>query len=135
MPEPEVGTGHFKREPARSLCEPDLLFIFVGSVIGSGIFVTCRLILRQVGGSVGYSLRGLVRDTRCTGWIRQVGHCCDLHWLDILWNGRGKHHPLGESRQSFSLPDALPSYHAPIFRRGCTGHRRQCHLCGDPEPT
>ena len=41
---------------ARSLRERDLLFIFVGSVVGSGIFVTPGLILRQVGGSAGYSL-------------------------------------------------------------------------------
>jgi basic amino acid/polyamine antiporter, APA family len=41
---------------ARSLRERDLLFLFVGSVIGSGIFLTPGLILRQVGGSVGYSL-------------------------------------------------------------------------------
>lgn len=56
MPAVERGTGSFKRELARSLRERDLLFIFVGSVIGSGIFVTPGLILRQVGGSVGYSL-------------------------------------------------------------------------------
>jgi APA family basic amino acid/polyamine antiporter len=45
-----------KTHLARSLRERDLLFIFVGSVIGSGIFVTPGLILRQVGGSVGYSM-------------------------------------------------------------------------------
>ena len=56
MPEPEGGTGPLKRKLDRSLRERDLLFIFVGSVIGSGIFVTPGLILRQVGGSVGYSL-------------------------------------------------------------------------------
>ena len=41
---------------ARSLRERDLLYLFVGSVIGSGIFLTPGLILRQLGGSVGYSL-------------------------------------------------------------------------------
>jgi APA family basic amino acid/polyamine antiporter len=40
----------------RSLRERDLLYLFVGSVIGSGIFLTPGLILRQLGGSVGYSL-------------------------------------------------------------------------------
>src|SRR5216684_2731049 len=34
----------------------DLLLLFVGSVIGSGIFLTPGLILRQLGGSVGFSL-------------------------------------------------------------------------------
>jgi APA family basic amino acid/polyamine antiporter len=34
----------------------DLLYLFVGSVIGSGIFLTPGLILRQVHGSVGVSL-------------------------------------------------------------------------------
>jgi APA family basic amino acid/polyamine antiporter len=56
MPE-QTGTSAATRgHLARSLRERDLLFIFVGSVIGSGIFVTPGLILRQVGGSVGYSL-------------------------------------------------------------------------------
>jgi APA family basic amino acid/polyamine antiporter len=41
---------------ARSLGERDLFYLFVGSVIGSGIFLTPGLILRQLGGSVGYSL-------------------------------------------------------------------------------
>ena len=41
---------------ARSLSERDLLYLFVGSVIGSGIFLTPGLILRQLGGSIGYSL-------------------------------------------------------------------------------
>jgi APA family basic amino acid/polyamine antiporter len=45
-----------KNELSRSLSQGDLLFLFVGSVIGSGIFVTPGLILRQVGGSAGYSL-------------------------------------------------------------------------------
>lgn len=41
---------------ARTLRERDLLLLFVGSVIGSGIFLTPGLIQRQLGGSVGYSL-------------------------------------------------------------------------------
>jgi basic amino acid/polyamine antiporter, APA family len=41
---------------ARTLRERDLLYLFIGSVIGSGIFLTPGLILRQLGGSVGYSL-------------------------------------------------------------------------------
>jgi basic amino acid/polyamine antiporter, APA family len=43
-------------ELARTLRERDLLYLFVGSVIGSGIFLTPGLILRQLGGSVGYAL-------------------------------------------------------------------------------
>jgi len=46
-----------KHKLARSLRERDLLFLFIGSVIGSGIFLTPGLILRQVGGSVGWSLQ------------------------------------------------------------------------------
>jgi basic amino acid/polyamine antiporter, APA family len=45
-----------KKELTRSLRERDLLFLFVGSVIGSGIFLTPGLIQRQVGGSVGWSM-------------------------------------------------------------------------------
>jgi APA family basic amino acid/polyamine antiporter len=45
-----------RNELSRSLSQGDLLFLFVGSVIGSGIFVAPGLILRQVGGSAGYSL-------------------------------------------------------------------------------
>ncbi len=41
---------------ARSLRERDLLYLFIGSVIGSGIFLTPGLILQKLGGSVGYSL-------------------------------------------------------------------------------
>src|ERR1700757_3760894 len=41
---------------ARSLRERDLFYLFVGSVIGSGIFLTPGLILHKLGGSVGYSL-------------------------------------------------------------------------------
>ena len=40
----------------RTLRLRDLLFLFIGSVIGSGIFLTPGLILRQVQGSVGLSL-------------------------------------------------------------------------------
>ena len=40
----------------RTLRLKDLLLLFVGSVIGSGIFLTPGLILRQVHGSVGLSL-------------------------------------------------------------------------------
>ncbi len=41
---------------ARTLRERDLLYLFVGSVIGSGIFLTPGIILRQLSGSVGYAL-------------------------------------------------------------------------------
>ena len=40
----------------RTLRLRDLLFLFVGSVIGSGIFLTPGLILRQLNGSVGLSM-------------------------------------------------------------------------------
>ncbi|MDP9146480.1 MAG: amino acid permease [Acidobacteriota bacterium] len=40
----------------RTLRLRDLLFLFIGSVIGSGIFLTPALILRRVDGSVGLSL-------------------------------------------------------------------------------
>jgi APA family basic amino acid/polyamine antiporter len=40
----------------RTLRLTDLLFLFIGSVIGSGIFLTPGLILRRVDGSVGLSL-------------------------------------------------------------------------------
>jgi APA family basic amino acid/polyamine antiporter len=43
-------------ELVRTLRFKDLLFLFVGSVIGSGIFRTPGPILRQVGGSVGFSM-------------------------------------------------------------------------------
>jgi len=45
-----------KAELARTLRERDLLLLFIGSVIGSGIFLTPGLIQRQVDGSVGASL-------------------------------------------------------------------------------
>ena len=40
----------------RMLGRRDLLLLFIGSVIGSGIFLTPGLILREVDGSVGFSL-------------------------------------------------------------------------------
>src|SRR6202045_10584 len=40
----------------RALRLTDLLFLFIGSVIGSGIFLTPSLILQQLDGSVGLSL-------------------------------------------------------------------------------
>jgi amino acid transporter len=40
----------------RTLRLRDLLFLFIGSVIGSGIFLSPGLILRQVNGSVGVSM-------------------------------------------------------------------------------
>jgi APA family basic amino acid/polyamine antiporter len=40
----------------RTLRFGDLLLLFIGSVIGSGIFLTPGLILRQLDGSVGFSL-------------------------------------------------------------------------------
>jgi len=39
----------------RTLCQRDLLLLFIGSVIGSGIFLTPGLILQQLHGSVGFS--------------------------------------------------------------------------------
>src|ERR1700686_3041753 len=43
-------------ELIRTLRLRDLLLLFVGSVIGSGIFLTPGLILRQLDGSVGWSM-------------------------------------------------------------------------------
>ena len=40
----------------RTLRLRDLLLLFIGSVIGSGIFLTPGLIFRQLNGSVGFSL-------------------------------------------------------------------------------
>ena len=40
----------------RTLRQRDLLYLFIGSVIGSGIFLTPGLVLRQLNGSVGFSL-------------------------------------------------------------------------------
>ena len=40
----------------RTLRQRDLLFLFIGSVIGSGIFLTPGLILQQLHGSVGFSM-------------------------------------------------------------------------------
>jgi APA family basic amino acid/polyamine antiporter len=40
----------------RTLRLRDLLFLFIGSVIGSGIFLTPGIILHQLHGSVGFSL-------------------------------------------------------------------------------
>src|SRR2546428_8982482 len=42
-------------ELVRTLRLSDLLLLFIGSVIGSGIFLTPVLIFRQLDGSVGYS--------------------------------------------------------------------------------
>src|SRR6201998_3781231 len=39
----------------RTLRERDLFLLFIGSVIGSGVFLTPGLILRQLDGSAGYS--------------------------------------------------------------------------------
>src|ERR1700730_13164726 len=39
----------------RTLRQLDLLLLFIGSVIGSGIFLTPGLILQQLHGSVGFS--------------------------------------------------------------------------------
>jgi APA family basic amino acid/polyamine antiporter len=54
---------------ARTLRERDLFYLFVGSVIGSGIFLTPGLILRQLSGSVGYSLLVWV----CGGCLSLLG--------------------------------------------------------------
>src|ERR1700746_1462515 len=40
----------------RTLREHDLFLLFIGSVIGSGIFLTPGLILRQLNGSGGFAL-------------------------------------------------------------------------------
>jgi APA family basic amino acid/polyamine antiporter len=56
MTESTERTGPPSNELSRTLRERDLLCLFVGSVIGSGIFITPGLILRQLGESVGYSL-------------------------------------------------------------------------------
>jgi len=40
----------------RTLRQRDLLYLFIGSVIGSGIFLTPGLVLEQLNGSVGFSL-------------------------------------------------------------------------------
>src|SRR5215813_12382440 len=45
-----------KAELTRTLRERDLLLLFIGSVIGSGIFLTPGVIQREVGGSVGWAL-------------------------------------------------------------------------------
>src|SRR5436305_7269542 len=39
----------------RTIRERDLFLLFIGSVIGSGVFLTPGLILRQLDGSVGYA--------------------------------------------------------------------------------
>jgi basic amino acid/polyamine antiporter, APA family len=41
---------------ARTLTFRDLMYLFVGAVIGSGIFIAPSLILRQLGGSVGLAM-------------------------------------------------------------------------------
>lgn len=56
MPEPAEANLAHRSTLTRTLRQRDLLLLFIGSVIGSGIFVTPSLILQQVGGSVGYSL-------------------------------------------------------------------------------
>ncbi len=56
LPEGRMPESRPQHKLARILRERDLLLLFVGSVIGSGIFLTPALILRQVGGSVGSSL-------------------------------------------------------------------------------
>src|SRR3981081_606467 len=40
---------------SRTLRQRDLFLLFIGSVIGSGVFLTPGLILRQLDGSVGYA--------------------------------------------------------------------------------
>src|SRR5215471_20108662 len=45
-----------KSELSRTLRERDLLLLFIGSVIGSGIFLTPGLIQREVGGSARWAL-------------------------------------------------------------------------------
>src|SRR6266404_5702108 len=39
----------------RTIRQRDLFLLFIGSVIGSGVFLTPGLILRQLDGSVGYA--------------------------------------------------------------------------------
>ena len=45
-----------KSELSRTLRERDLLLLFIGSVIGSGIFLTPGLIQREVGGAASWAL-------------------------------------------------------------------------------
>src|SRR6516165_3643672 len=45
-----------KSELSRTLREHDLLLLFIGSVIGSGIFLTPGLIQREVGGAASWAL-------------------------------------------------------------------------------
>ena len=60
----------------RTLRQSDLLYLFIGSVIGSGIFLTPGLVLGQLGGSVGYALLAwlvvLLSLLWCTN-IRRIG--------------------------------------------------------------
>jgi len=50
------GDDDLLRRGLRTLRLRDLLFLFIGSVIGSGIFLSPGLILRQVHGSVGLAM-------------------------------------------------------------------------------
>src|SRR3984893_13895809 len=55
-PRPKVRAANLMPPLLRTLRLRDLFLLFIGSVIGSGIFLTPGLILRQLNGSVGFSL-------------------------------------------------------------------------------
>jgi APA family basic amino acid/polyamine antiporter len=54
-PATEASTPDSRTSLLRTLRQRDLFLLFIGSVIGSGVFLTPGLILRQLDGSVGYS--------------------------------------------------------------------------------
>ncbi len=51
----EAATAAPRASLVRTIRQRDLFLLFIGSVIGSGVFLTPGLILRQLDGSVGYA--------------------------------------------------------------------------------